>query len=147
MTATYLKTLFGKIAEEYGFKKHRYMCIKDCGDFLLRISFQSPQGNDEYRFNAYFLIKAINKESSIESFLTFDITGDDKLITSDGEKEFINPSSLSEEELSEIIGNSIKAILDELENDGIEGYLRKRPDTVAKMPTRAKEYAKKEGWI
>lgn len=54
MTKRNLKLIFEKIAFEYGFKKHRYMYIKEYDKFLLKISLQNILESNEYRFNCYF---------------------------------------------------------------------------------------------
>ena len=89
MTKRNLKLIFEKIAFEYGFKKHRYMYIKEYDKFLLKISLQNILESNEYRFNCYFLIKAMNTKISLDSFLTADITGHEKFITDNGELEII----------------------------------------------------------
>lgn len=63
MTKRNLKLIFEKIAFEYGFKKHRYMYIKEYDKFLLKISLQNILESNEYRFNCYFLIKAMNTKN------------------------------------------------------------------------------------
>ena len=53
MTKRNLKLIFEEIAFEYGFKKHRYMYIKEYDKFLLKISLQNILESNEYRFNCY----------------------------------------------------------------------------------------------
>lgn len=54
MTKRNLKLIFEEIAFEYGFKKHRYMYIKEYDKFLFKISLQNILESNEYRFKLLF---------------------------------------------------------------------------------------------
>lgn len=144
MTKRNLKLIFEKIAFEYGFKKHRYMYIKEYDKFLLKISLQNILESNEYRFNCYFLIKAMNTKISLDSFLTADITGHEKFITDNGELEIIKLQGYTEEELSKIIRNSIDKLMQIIETGGITGYLKAKPEMISTIPMRSKEYLERE---
>lgn len=147
MTEKDLKKLFGEIAAEYGFKKHRYMFIKEYEKFILRISLQNYLENDEYHFNCYFLIKDMNSSALLSSFLTADITGREKFVTDKCEVETISLKDYSKEEISNILRNSIDKFMRIIETTGLGGYLKKNPEIIPTIPIRSKEYLEKEGVI
>lgn len=147
MTEKDLKELFSEIALEYGFKKHRYMLIKEYDKFILRVSLQNYLGNDEYHFNCYFLIKDMNSSSTLSSFLTADITGREQFVIDECEVETISLKDYSKEEISNIIRNSIYKLMQTLETAGVSGYLKENPEIIPTIPIRSKEYLEKEGVI
>lgn len=147
MTEKDLKELFGEIAAEYGFKKHRYMLVKEYDKFILRISLQNYLGNDDYHLNCYFLIKDMNSSLTLSSFLTADITGHEKFVTDECEVETINLKNYNKEEISNIIRNSIDKLMRIIETTGVSGYLKENPEIIPTIPIRSKEYLEKEGVI
>lgn len=147
MTKKELKELFDLIAVEYGFKKHRYMYVKDYEDFMFRVSLQNPLDSDDYYFYCYFLAKAVHSKSSSESFLTADITGSQSFITDNGKLESIQIKDYSKEDMSKIIRNSMNELLKLIETGGIKAYLKENPETIDTIPMRSKDFLEKEGII
>lgn len=147
MTPKNLKLIFEEIVFEYGFKKHRYMYIKEYDKFLLRISLQNILESNEYSFNCYFLIKAMNTRISLDSFLTADITGHEKFITDDGELEIIKLQDYNDTELYNIIRNSVDKLIKIIETGGVTGYLKAKPEIISTIPIRSKAYLEREGVI
>lgn len=147
MTGKDLKTIFDLIAIEYGFKKQRYMYVRDFNDFVLRVSLQNSLDGDDYRFYCYFLIKEIHTKSTIESFLIADITGQQYFITDDGNLESIQLKDYDTDTISKIIRDSMDSLIKLVENNGVRAYLKKNPEIIHMIPMRSKDYLKKQGII
>lgn len=147
MTGKDLKTIFDLIAIEYGFKKQRYMYVRDFDDFVLRVSLQNSLDGDDYCFYCYFLIKAIHTQSALESFLTADITGQQCFITENGNLESIQLKDFYADDISKIIRDSMDSLIKLIENNGVQSYLKKYPEYIRTIPMRSKEYLKNQGII
>lgn len=142
-----IKTIFESVLLERGFRKTRYIYVRDFGSFLFRISLQRSLGSEEYHLDCYFLLKEIHELSSLDSFVIADITSRQSFYIDGEYSEFIRIENLDSDYAREILALAIDELLSLVESEGIKGYLKKYPEAINSAPSGSRAFLEKEGYI
>lgn len=142
-----IKTIFESVLMERGFKKTRYIYVRDFGSFLFRVNLQRSLGGEDYYFNCYFLLKEIHEPEALASFVIADVTGRQHFNIDGKYTEFIRIENLDYDYAKYIIVLAVDELLSLVESEGIKGYLKKYPDAINSAPSGSRAFLEKEGYI
>lgn len=142
-----IKKLFESILSELGFKKTRYVYVRDFDYFLLRMSLQHYFGSVEYHLDCYFLFKDIHEPEKLKAFLMADVSNR-LLFNLDGEyEEYVKIGELEPDRARTVITVTVSEFISLLEKEGIKGYFKSYPEALNTVMSGARSYLEKEGYI